>query len=86
MAYLMGMSAQTAQRLERLSTAAKTSAALADDARVARNTAIVDADDEGCSIKGIARVCEMSPSHVQRILIAATAERQTAARSPLTED
>ena len=82
----MEMSAGTRKRLQRLSTAAKTSAALADDARVARNTAIIEADDEGCSIKSIARECEMSAGHMQRILIAATAERQLEARSPSTED
>ena len=64
------------ERLTKLSERARLSAEAADDDRVKRNQAIVEADDAGVAIKEIARVAAMSPAHVQRILIAATADRQ----------
>ena len=70
------------ERLTALAERARMSAEAADDDRTKRNVAIVEADDAGTAIKEIARVAGMSPAHVQRILIAATADRQAAAENP----
>jgi hypothetical protein len=67
----------TVERLRRLSKAAKEAKELADDAREARDRAIAQADDEGWGLREIARAIEMSVSHTQRVVVDATARRQT---------
>lgn len=74
------------ERLARLTQRARMSAEAAQDDRTKRNVAIVEADDAGVGIKEIARVAGMSPAHVQRILIAATADRQAEADAREGED
>lgn len=66
----------TAERLHRLSAAAKASAALAEDDRRTRDAAIHEADVDGWGLRQIARACEMSLSHTQRIVVRETADRQ----------
>jgi Homeodomain-like domain len=66
----------TAERLRRLSEAARLSTRLAEDDREARDRAIDEADRAGWGIREIARACDMSPGHVNRIVAARTAARQ----------
>jgi hypothetical protein len=69
----------SAERLHRLSMAAKESGAAAAADREARDAAISEADDAGWGLRQIARACEMSLSHTQRIVVRETADRQAAA-------
>ena len=72
----------TAERLRRLAEGARATAAEAQTAREARDTAIGEADDTGYKIREIARHTRMSPSHVQRIVVAETARRQAERQGP----
>jgi Mor family transcriptional regulator len=72
------MRSQTAERLRRLSHAAKESTRVAEGDRAARDRAIEEADAEGWGLVEIARAVEMSTSHVQRIVVKTTARRQHA--------
>lgn len=73
------------ERLQRLSASARTSAQLAQDDRLARDGAIGEADAQGWDLREIARETRLSVGHVQRIVVAATVERQQAAALPETD-
>jgi hypothetical protein len=73
------------ERLQRLSASARTSAQLAEDDRLARDGAIGEADAQGWPLREIARETRLSTGHVQRIVVAATVERQQAAALPETD-
>jgi AraC-like DNA-binding protein len=66
------------RRLRALSEAARRSADAAADDREARNTALADADAQGWGLREIARASGMSVAHVQRVVLAAAADRQSA--------
>lgn len=66
-------------RLQRLSRSAKQSAQQAEDDREARDLAIREADRAGWGLSEIARACELSPGHIQRVLVKMTARDQQAA-------
>jgi AraC-like DNA-binding protein len=68
--------ARVGERLRRLASAARESAEVAQADRSARDAAIEEADADGWNLPAIAREVDMSVSHVQRIVIAATARRQ----------
>lgn len=65
-----------AQRLRRLTLAATRAEQAWADAREARDNEIEQADQEGHSVRSIAREAGLSPSHVDRIIARRTAERQ----------
>ena len=65
-------------RLRRLSNSAKLSAQQAEDDREARDLAVREADRANWGISQIARACELSPGHIQRILVKMTARDQQA--------
>ena len=64
------------ERLRKLSAAAKVSAQTAKDDREARNAEIGQADRQGYPIREIARITEMSPAHIQRIVLDQVADDQ----------
>lgn len=66
----------TGDRLARLAAAARLSGQLAADEREARDAAIEEADQAGVKIREIARQTQLSPGHVQRIILQRTAARQ----------
>ena len=68
--------AETAERLRRLAAAVRASAQVTQDDRAARDAAIGEADDAGWKFAEIARETGMSVAHVQRIVVARTAEQQ----------
>lgn len=72
------MDVKVAERLRRLSAAAKDSHALAREDREARDVAIAEADDAGWGLREISRSCGLSVSQVQRIVVSTTARRQAA--------
>ena len=63
-------------RVERLSAAARTAGDLAADARLAPDQAIAEADEAGISLGRLRTASGLAKSHVQRIVIEATARRQ----------
>jgi hypothetical protein len=79
------LDSQTAERLRRLSASAKESAKVASEDREARDAAIEEADSAGLGLREIARACDLSVSHTQRIVVATTARRQ-AERQPVGVD
>lgn len=68
--------AETAERLRRLAAAVRASDQVTQGDRAARDAAIGEADDAGWGLAEIARETGMSVAHVQRIVMARTAERQ----------
>ena len=75
------LTAQLEVRLRRLAAAAAASRETAKADQEARDLAIIDADDAGLGVREIARLTELSPTQVQRVLLRETVSRQTAARS-----
>jgi hypothetical protein len=69
------------ERLRRLAAAAKASEEQAHDDRDARNLVVEEADASGMGIRQIARATGLTPTHVQRIIVRMTADRQAAARA-----
>lgn len=63
-------------RVERLAAAARTASDLASDARLARDQAIAEADAAGHSLGQLRTASGLAKSHVQRIVIEATARHQ----------
>lgn len=82
----MGISATTRERIARTSTAARRSAEAAASDRDKRNAAIAEGDAEGAGINELARISGLSPSHIERVLAADTAERQADAIDPQPEE
>lgn len=66
----------TAERLRRLTDAAREAAQSAADYREARDQAIQEAEEGGWSLNRIHRETGLSLGHVQRIVIRMTARRQ----------
>jgi hypothetical protein len=75
------LTARLEERLRRTASAAKASEDQASDDRDARNMVIEEADQAGISIREIARITFLTPTHVQRIIIRATAARQAGTRA-----
>lgn len=69
----------TAERLRVLAASARESATVAEDDRKARNAAIAEADREGWKLREISKATGLAVSHVQRIVVDATADAQAAA-------
>ena len=66
----------TRQRVVRLSASYRAALEQMEDDRAALWAAIGDADEEGVGVRELARLADLSPSHVQRIIAGETAERQ----------
>jgi hypothetical protein len=71
------MTGQELERVHRLAALARRSKQQHEDDCAARDAAIWElAESDGWTYRSIAVECEMSPSHVQRIIMAETARRQ----------
>lgn len=66
----------TERVIRRLADAARESARIAGEDREARDAAIAQGDQDGLGLRHLARISGLSVSHVQRIIVMATATRQ----------
>lgn len=66
------------ERLRRLSAATRRSAAINKADRVSRDAEIAECERDGWSLREIARVADLSVSHVQKICYDAEVRRQNA--------
>lgn len=76
----------TRERLQRLGTAARSAAELAEDARETRDAAIEQASTEGLSVREISHDTGLSKSAVQQIVLVRTAARQKRLREAAQVD
>ena len=65
------------ERIERTAAAARTANDLAADARERRDEAIAEGDSIGLGLRHMAKLAGLARSHVQRIVVEATARRQS---------
>jgi hypothetical protein len=82
----LALSERTRQRVIKLSSASRRIDDAARAARERRDGALAEADAEGGGIREIAKLSELSPAQVNRILGAATAEQQADAIDPHPEE
>lgn len=68
------------ERLRRSAAAARAGKDQSVDDMDARNRVIEEADLAGIGIREIARITDLTPTHVQRIIIKLTATRQAGTR------
>lgn len=61
------------ERRRRLAAAARTSKRLYEDDREARDAEIMAADADGVGVRAIARDMDLSPGHVEKIIVARAA-------------